>query len=401
MKKWVLKNGMTLIYEPKETASAAIQVLVNIGSDHEKPEQRGISHFIEHMLFEGTTKRQNARAITNEIEKIGGISNAYTTNARTCYHAKVPRNHFHTALEVTADILQNSLLRQSDTERQKHILFKEIDLVTDEPRFHQWVLFQQALFLKHPSRFPTYGSRKTVQRITAQDLKKFYREYYHPKNMSMAIVGNVGDVKSKVEKMFMRVQKPQQKWAIMTEPPQRTVRVKKESRKVTSTYIVLGHRTAPRLHPDSYVLDIIEGILGRGQSGWMFDEIRNKEGLAYEVGTEMASERDYGFFATFASIDKKNKKKTQDLIFAQLKKLQRVAKEDVEESKTYVEGSFLLDYEDTQRLADELLYWEQMGDVQGFYKYLDRIRAVTVRDVRRVAKKYFTKPYAMAMIEGK
>src|SRR3989344_1043766 len=341
--KWILKNGMTLLYEPKDTASTAIQVLVNVGSNHEHAKQRGISHFIEHMVFEGTTTRPNARAITNEIEKLGGISNAYTTTTRACYHAKVPRKHFHIALEIIADILQNPLLRENDTQRQKHILFKEIDLVTDEPRFHQWVLFQQALFLKHPSRYPTYGTRETVQQ---------------------------------------------------------RIRIKQEKRNVSSTYLVLGHRTVPRLHPDSVVFDVIEGIVGRGQSGWMFDEIRNKEGLAYEVGVEVASEQDYGFFATFASVDKKNKDKTKELILSQLKKLEKVPALEVEEAKTYVEGGFLLDFEDTQRLADELLFWEQVGDVRAFYQYLNNIRKVTVADVQRVAKKYFTKPHVIAVIEG-
>ncbi|MBS3138564.1 insulinase family protein [Candidatus Woesearchaeota archaeon] len=399
--KWILKNGMTLIYEPKDTASVAIQVLVNVGSNHETAKQRGISHFIEHMVFEGTTTRLNARAITNEIEKVGGISNAYTTTTRTCYHAKVPRKHFHIALEIIADILQNPLLRDNDTQRQKHILFKEIDLVTDEPRFHQWVLFQQALFLKHPSRFPTYGTRNTVQRMTSKDLQHFFDTMYHPRNMIMAVVGRVKDVKKEVERLFSAQNKKRCVWPNVHEPAQQKVRIKSEKRKgVSSTYLVVGHRTVPRLHPDSVVLDVIEGIVGRGQSGWMFDEIRNKEGLAYEVGVEVASEQDYGFFATFASVDKKNKDKTKELILSQLKKLEKVPALEVEEAKTYVEGGFLLDFEDTQRLADELLFWEQVGDVRAFYQYLNNIRKVTVADVQRVAKKYFTKPHVIAVIEG-
>src|SRR3989344_1507380 len=232
--KWVLKNGMTLLYEPKDTASTAIQVLVNVGSNHEHAKQRGISHFIEHMVFEGTTTRPNARAITNEIEKLGGISNAYTTTTRTCYHAKVPRRHFPIALEIIADILQNPLLRENDTQRQKHILFKEIDLVTDEPRFHQWVLFQQAMFLKHPSRYPTYGTRESVQRMKAADLKKFFDHYYHPRNMTMAVVGRCDTIKDDVERLFARSGQKAVRWETVHEPVQKKIRVKKERRKETS-----------------------------------------------------------------------------------------------------------------------------------------------------------------------
>ena len=365
--RWMLKNGMTLLYEKKDTASTAVQVLVNVGSNHEHGNQRGISHFMEHMLFEGTTTRLNARAITNEIEKVGGISNAYTTNTRTCYHAKVPRKHFPIALEIISDILQNPLLRESDTQRQKHILFKEIDLVTDEPRFHQWVLFQQALFLKHPSRYPAYGTRETVQKIRAKDLRDFFLANYHPRNMIMAVVGRCDNVKEEVERLVVDRKGKKLVWPDVHEPQQQKIRMKREKRKISSTYLVLGHRTVSRLHPDSVVFDVIEGIVGRGQSGWMFDEIRNKEGLAYEVGVEVASEQDYGFFATFVSVDKKNKDKTKKLILEQLKRLDDVPQTEVEEAKTYVEGSFLLDFEDTQRLADELLFWEQVGDAHAFY----------------------------------
>ncbi len=402
MKKWVLKNGMTLLYEQKKTASVAVQVLVNVGSDWEK-KLFGIAHFIEHMVFEGTKKRKDAKEITNAVEKVGGVSNAYTTNARTCYHIKVPKKHFEVALDVTADTLLNPLFRAKDTERQKNILFKEIDLVTDEPRYHQWILFQKTLFVKHPSRNPTYGSRKTVGMVRSADLWSFFNEYYHPRNMIIAVVGDVRNVKKKVEEMFNRKStKGRMTKEKVHEPVQEKIKVAKEKRKdQESTYLALGHRTVPRLHKDSYVFDVIDGILGRGQSGWMFDEIRNKRGLAYEAGTEKAAESDFGFFATFSSIDKKNVEKVKSLILEQLKKLENVSAQDVQEAKTYIEGSYLLDSEDTQKLADELLYWEQMGDAQRYKQYLKRIYAVRVEDVRRVAKAYFRKPYVMAVIEGK
>jgi predicted Zn-dependent peptidase len=402
MKRWTLKNGMTVLYQEKDMASAAVEVLVNVGSDWERVQQRGIAHFIEHMVFEGTTTRADAKVISNEIEKVGGISNAYTTNGRTCYHAKVPRKHIDIALDVTADILMNPLLRESDTKRQKHILFKEIDMVTDEPRFHQWVLFQKALFLKHPSRYPTYGTRKAVEAVTRQDLVDFYKKYYFPGNMIACVVGQVDNVKKKMEGLFGGGQKRgllRKKRVI--EPVQKNNRIKKEKRKQASTYFVLGHRTVPRLHPDSYVIDVIDGILGRGQSGWMFDEIRNKAGLAYEVGTERAIERDFGFFATFLGVDKKNIVKVKPLILQQLKKLENVSADDVADSKTFVEGSYALALDDTQRLADEMVYWEQVGDARLIDQYVKKIRAITVKDVQLVAKKYFRKPHVVAMIEGK
>ena len=402
MKKWVLPNGLKVIYEQKKTDSVAVQMLVNIGSDWEPAPLRGISHFLEHMVFEGTEKRANAKEIANEIERVGGDSNAYTTNSRTCYHAKVPRKHAAVALDVTADILQNPLFRKEDTERQKNILFKEIDLTTDEPRFHQWILFQKTMFHKHPSKFPTYGSRATVQAMTHQDLKKFFDRYYTPKNMVLSVVGDVPDIKERVEGLFVKKNSGVRLAALPKEPLQRSNRITREKRKdVANSYLVLGHRTLSRLHTDSYVLDVVNAILGRGQSGWMFDEIRNKCGLAYEVGTQHSVEKDNGYFATYSSVDKKNIARVREMILGQLKKMEWVSEADVKEAKTYVEGNFLLEHEDTQKLADEILYWEQMGDARLMESYLLRINAVTVRDVQRVAKTYFRKPFCMAVIEGK
>ncbi len=402
MKKWILKNGMTLLYEQKRTDSVAVQMLVNIGSDWEEASKRGISHFLEHMVFEGTPTRPNAKVIANEIERVGGDSNAYTTNARTCYHAKVPRKHAQVALDVTADILQNPLLRKEDTERQKHILFKEIDLSTDEPRYHQWILFQKAMFRRHPSRYPTYGTRKTVQSTTHHDLRQFFDTYYSPCNMILAVVGEVDNVKKRVEELFDSRGKHVKLPVLPAEPIQKGIRVKREARKdIGNTYVVLGHRTVSRLHKESYVMDVIAGILGRGQSGWMFDEIRNKHGLAYEVGTQHSAEKDFGYFATYLSVDRKNVARVKEMIINQLKKLEAVSHDDVQEAKTYVEGNFLLEHEDTQKVADDLCFWEQMGDARLAEQYLARINAVTVNDVRRSARKYFRKPYCLAVIEGK
>ena len=124
MQKWTLKSGMTLLYEPRSTDSVAIQVLVNVGSNSEPARVRGITHFLEHLVFEGTPSRPDAKTIANEIERLGGEMNAYTTNDRTCFHAKVLRKHAPTAIAVLADIMQNPLLRESDAAREKNVVLK-------------------------------------------------------------------------------------------------------------------------------------------------------------------------------------------------------------------------------------------------------------------------------------
>ena len=166
MKKTNLKNGLTLIEEKKDTASVSIVITVKTGSNNETKKILGISHFIEHMLFEGTAKRENSTIIANEIEKLGGDLNAYTSNEKTCFYIKVPKKHFDKALDILSDILQNPVFDKKSIEKERGIILKEINLVNDEPRFYQWILFQRTLFKKYPTKNPAYGTRAAVKKIT-------------------------------------------------------------------------------------------------------------------------------------------------------------------------------------------------------------------------------------------
>src|SRR3990167_4175398 len=148
MKKVVLGNGLTILYYPKKGNSVVVEVMINVGSCHEKSDERGISHFLEHILFEGTKKRPTNKEISNEIERIGGDFNAYTSTGKTCFYAKVLKKHFLIAVDVLADILQNPLLKEKDIKKEKNVVLKEIAMIYDEPRFHQWILLQQNLFEK-------------------------------------------------------------------------------------------------------------------------------------------------------------------------------------------------------------------------------------------------------------
>lgn len=400
MQKIVLDNGLTVIYQERDTNSVAVEVMVKVGSNDEKADERGISHFIEHMVFEGTKKRGDSKKIANEIEKIGGELNAYTSNERTCFFAKVLKKQFDVALDVLSDIVQNPLFREEDINKEKKIVEKEIDMVNDEPRFYQWVVFENNLYDKHPVKYPTYGSKKVIEQLDKKQLEHFYNKYYHPNNMVLAITGTVDNWKEKIKEKFIVKKGKLTKKRIDKEAQAKKNRSKKEKRKITNSYLVIGYRTVPRKHKDSYALDVIHGILGRGQSGTMFNEIRGKRGIAYEVGTNHVAESDYGYFSTYLSCEKKNINKAKSLILKELEKIQNVTEKDIRESKEYIEGDYLLEIEDNQKLADNLCFWEQMGDAKMIKEYIEKIKEVSIHDVKRTAKKYFKK-YCLVVIEGK
>lgn len=368
MQKIVLKNGLTVLFERKPGKAVVIQVLVKAGSNHEQPHERGITHFIEHMIFEGTSKRPTNQQISNEIEKIGGDFNAYTTNERTCVYVKVLAKHFSRAMDVLSDVLANSLFREEDIRKEKNVVLNEIDLVNDEPKFYQWVVLQKTLFQKHPCRFPTYGDKKIIRKLTQQQLVDYFQRCYVPKNMIVSIVGNV-DWRKEIRKLMLRKGKALPHQTVREPGLTRNV-VVKEKRNIATSYVSLGFKTVPRIHPDSYPLEVINGILGRGQSGTMFTEIRGKRGLAYDVGTQHIAEISFGYFAAYASVDEKNVDKVRDLMLEELQKIKRVTKNQVKEAQDFIEGDYYLSLEEPQKNADQLLYWEQVKDAQLREEYI-------------------------------
>jgi len=392
MKKFVLKNGLTVLLKQKPTNSIAIEVTVKVGSNHEPINFSGISHFIEHMLFEGTKKR-SAQQIANEIESIGGDINALTASERTSYYIVVLHKHFSRALDVLSDLIQNPLFDEKMIEKERRVILDEINLTTDDPKIHQWMLFQKTLYKKHPCRHPVYGTKKSVSNLKRKDLVKFYSEYYVPNNMIISIVGNVDEkVLKKIEEKFSFSKNPLPKIKKVIEPKQTKSLKFIEKRKILHSYMVFGYKAVQRNHPDSFVFDVIRSILGRGQSSRMFHEIRTKRGLAYIVGVHYESGTDYGWIAVYVGTDKKNLNKIKGLILKEVQRLKNVSDNDMKDAINFIEGDYLLSNEDNYTLADTMSVWEIVGQTGLVENYVKKIKKVKKGDVKRVVGKYFKNP---------
>ncbi|MBI1934945.1 insulinase family protein [Candidatus Woesearchaeota archaeon] len=400
MIKQKLKNGITLIFEKTSSKSVAVEVMYKVGSNFESKEMAGISHFLEHMLFEGTKKRKDSREIANEIEKYGGEFNAYTTGDRTAFFIKIISKRLDIALDILSDMAANPVFDSKILEKEKQVVLKEINMVTDDPRLHQWILFQKNLFEEHPAKNPTYGTVKTVKSFDRNHVSRYYFSHYVPNNMIILVIGNVDNVKEKIEKYFGKL-KPGKllRRPAINEPLQNKIKNFIEKKKTLNSYMVLGYKTVSRTHADSYVLDVISAVLGRGQSGWMFNEIRNKRGLAYQVGVNTEHESDYGMFAVYTGLDKKNIEKAKEIILEQLRKLENLSDTELDEAKTYIEGNHTLQMEDNFHHADNLAVWESIKDSRLAESYLKNVKKVSIEDVKMVAKKYLNANYTMIVIE--
>ncbi|MBI3027781.1 insulinase family protein [Candidatus Woesearchaeota archaeon] len=399
MERYRLKNGITLVFEKNSSKSVAVEVMFKVGSNFESENMAGISHFLEHMLFEGTKNRKTSRDIANEIEKYGGEFNAYTTGERTAFFIKIINKRFDTALDILSDMVTNPIFDSNVIKKEKQVVLKEINMITDDPRLHQWILFQRVLFERHPAKNPVYGSPNTVKNFDKAHVADYYYSHYLPNNMVISVAGNVRDVKDKITKYFNSL-KPKKiiRRLKVREPQQKRIKSLVETRKNLNSYMVLGYKTVPRLHKHSYVLDVIAAILGRGQSGWMFDEIRNKRGLAYQVGVNNENDIDYGFFAVYTNLDKSKIKKAKKIILKQFRRLEKISKKDLEEAKTYIEGGHTLEMEDNFHRADNLAVWESIKDAKLADTYFEKIRKVSANDVKMAAKKYLNDDYTLVVI---
>ena len=400
MLKFRLKNGATVIFEKNSSKSVAVEVMFKVGSNHENKSLAGAAHFLEHMLFEGTKKRKDSRTIANEIEKYGGEFNAYTTGDRTAFFIKIISKRLDIALDILSDMVANPMFDKKVIEKEKQVILKEINMVNDDSRSYQWILFHKTLFDMHPAKYPTYGSIETVKSFDRNNVVGYYKSHYLPNNMIISVVGNASNVKEKIDKYFGKL-KPGKlvKRAEVKEPVQAKIKKFVEKKKTFNSYMVLGYKTVPRMHKDSYALDVINAVLGRGQSGWMFNEIRNKRGLAYQVGVNTEHESDYGIFAVYTGLDKSKIEKAKEIILQQFKRLGNLNRKDLEEAKTYIEGNHALQIEDNFHLADNLAVWETIKDAKLADSYLKEVRKVTVDDVKKTAKKYLTNKYTLVVIE--
>jgi predicted Zn-dependent peptidase len=401
IKQTTLKNGLKVIIEDRKADTVTIQICVNTGSNNESKADSGISHFLEHMAFEGTNKR-TAKQISETIENIGGELNASTSNYKTSFYVKVPKDKAELGLDIISDIIKNPIFEQKIFDKEKKVVLEEIKMIHDQPMMYQWYFFQQNIFRKHPSRNPVPGTLASVKKITREQMKRYHKRWYVPNNMQLTIVGDAQKIKGKIEKYFGDMRPagipPTKK---IEEPAETKPRLFKEYRNIDQSYVILGHKTVSRLHKDSYTLDVIEAIFSKGLSGRITEEIRLKRGLAYSVGTHHDTEKDCGFFAFYLNTQKKNVELCKSLILEEIKKLSNLGRKELEDAKQHIIGTTLLENENSSKRADDLAFWGTIKDASLADKYLAAIKKVTVADVVKARNKYFKDNYTMIVIEKK
>lgn len=389
-KKSLIANNLRVISnELKSRESVAIGIWAGVGGRFEDAAAKGAAHFLEHILFRGSLKYA-CNDIKGSIEGVGGTLNAFTGEEQTCYYAKVPTKHFESTLDILSDMVFFPLIQKNDLERERSIILEEIKMYKDLPQYYVLELLDGLVWPEHPLGQSLAGTVETVGAMTQAGLRKFHRQYYAPDNVVVSICGNFGHddaVQFLSDKLgnFRALQRP---LAVPFKASQTRPRVKFHRKQTEQMHVALGFPSLSVDHQDIYALSILNIILGGNMSSRLFDEVREKRGLAYSIYSSAKSYDDTGLFMVKAGVDNKKLVEAVELVLKVLRQLKRgrIRENEFIRAREYFLGQFVLGLEDTM----EHMMWigESMIErdrIRTLGEVVYRVNALTPDDIQRVA----------------
>ncbi|MFU8850556.1 M16 family metallopeptidase [Micromonospora sp. SL1-18] len=409
VRRTVLPSGLRVLTEAiPAMRSVSFGIWVAVGSRDETGPQGGAAHFLEHLLFKGTRKR-SALDISAAIEAVGGETNAFTTKEYTCYYARVLDEDLPLAIDVMCDLVADSVLNDADVETERGVILEEIAMHDDEPGDEVHDLFARAVYGDHPLGRLISGTEETVTPMTRRQIHGFYRRRYTPPQIVIAAAGNLDH--AAVVKL---VRQALRGTPLDTDPavpaPRRpaapTVRTKPaatlvESKETEQAHVLLGCPGIDRLDERRFALGVLNNVLGGGMSSRLFQEIRERRGLAYSVYSYASQYADSGLFAVYAGCAPGKLDEVLELTRAELARVaaEGITGAELARGKGMSKGSFVLGLEDTgsrmSRLAKgELLY----GNLMPVDELLARVDAVTLDDVNALAADLLGRPMSLAVV---
>lgn len=395
-KKTVLKNGLKIITCPmKNTHSVTVLILVKAGTKYETKKENGISHFLEHMYFKGTKKRKSALDVSKEIDGVGGIINAFTSKDYTGYFVKVDYSHFNLALDLVSDIFLNSTLPDEEINKERGVIIEEIKMFEDTPMHYiEWV-WEELLYGDQPAGWKITGERKNVLKIQREDFLNYIKNYYVSQNTVVCVAGKIDNKKtlSMIGDCFSDISQKTQKKKKSVREFQISPRKLFFKKNTKQTHLALGVRAFNIFDKRRFALQVLSVILGGNMSSRMFQELREKRGLAYYIHTSVELNPDTGYLVTYAGIDHKNIEKATFLITQEYKKIKKgnLTEKEIKMAKEYIKGLFGLSLEESDNIAS--FYASQALLERNIISPEEKIRAidkVNKRDILNVAKYIFT-----------
>ena len=409
--KTTLSNGLRVITAPMSAMeSATVQILIGSGSRDEDVKKQGLAHFLEHMVFKGTKKYPTSAVISAAVDGIGGEINASTGKERTGYYIKAWERYLSLAFDILSQFISAPILKEREIEKEKGVIIEEIAMYEDLPMYKAPYLFEELLFDKTSLGLDTSGTPETVRSMEKKDFAGFITDHYQPKNMVLSVAGKFEReaVLELAEKYFGKLKsgnqatrKPDSQVTRQSdnlktrqpENPSRKPEIRMVNKKTEQAHIVLGVRGNRLGHPDRYKEAVLASILGGGMSSWLWNEIREKRGLAYYVRCDIDHYKDTGYVAARAGVKLDSVEEAIEVILAQFNKIStpgKVKDRELTKAKEYLKGRLALGLEDTHSVSeffgDQELFEEEVRTVEQVMAGID---AVTLGDLHKLANDFF------------
>lgn len=391
-RKTVLENGTRIITEKVPYfRSVSLGIWVKVGSRDETDPENGISHFIEHMIFKGTKARSGFQ-IAKELDAIGGLSNAFTGKEYTCFHSKVLDKHFTHLADILSDIFLNSIFDQEDLGRERQVVLQEISLSGDTPDEHIHVLFHRLFWLNHPLGNSVLGTTETVSGISKGSILNYIRRFYTPDRIIISAAGNIEHeaVVDYFRPLFGAMESGNEVHS--PNPPGSSSGVSCHYKDLEQVHICLGGKGPHFLSEFRFAGTVLNTILGGNMSSRLFQEVREKRGLAYSVYSFLSTYMDTGLLGVYAGTDPGSINRVLEVVHAEIGKILKgeISRSDLSEVKDHLIGGLLLSAECTDsrmmRLAkNEFIFGRYLSDDE----LVASLEKVTVDEVVAVANETF------------
>ncbi|MGA2103347.1 MAG: pitrilysin family protein [Candidatus Sulfotelmatobacter sp.] len=388
-----LPNGLTVITEQMEhIRSASIGIWLQTGSRDEDPEWNGISHFIEHMVFKGT-KHRTAEEIARQVDSIGGNMDAFTAKECICFNVKVLDEHVPTALDILSDLVLNPVFDAADITRERGVIMEEIKMDADNPDYLVHEIFTQNFWKDHPLGKPILGTKETVKRFEREPILDAYAHRFAPGNIIVSAAGNLDHDRfvELVTKHFEHM-KPMSN-GFHSAAPKIVSRITLRNKKsLEQVQLCLGVPAHPIAHEKRHAGYILNTLLGGGMSSRLFQNIRERQGLAYSIYSDLNPYRDTGCLAVYAGTSLASAEKVVQSVVSEFHKLKTepVPDEELRRSKAQLKGSLMLSLESStsrmSNLARQEMYFDRFYDLD---ELIARIEAVTADDLTSLANEFF------------
>lgn len=386
-----LKNGIRVVtHDMKQRDSISIGLWVGVGGRYENDQLKGAAHYLEHMLFKGSQK-YGCNEIKELIEGVGGALNAFTSEEQTCYYAKIPSMHLDRTFDILADMVFHPKISSKDVQKEKTVILEEIKMYEDLPQYRVVELLDGLLWPGHPLGKSLAGTRESVSGLNSRMLKKFHSDYYTTKNIVVSACGDLkhGQILNLVHTKLSGVRLGEKSSFLKVGDTQPESNVKFFKKDIEQMHVALGAIGYDEANKDKYPLSLLSVVLGGNMSSRLFNEVREKRGLAYSIGCSSRTLHDSGVFLVRAGVDNTKIEEALAVILREFKKVSKsgVTQSEFVRAKDYLLGQLLLGMEDTMEhmlwIGEGMIARDKTKTLMSVVKEFENIK---IDDLKRVAR---------------